>query len=142
MARQHRKRKVTADEKAKTYQDAMKRHDSPINLDARELKAFDALIDSREYSTWLDSDLNIAAKLAKVTVEMDKLWDDYQGGEEEAFGKWTKLVTPFQRMHNMLGISASQRAIKDKGAQLPRNQKQAAAKRKIASVENLLAKPK
>lgn len=132
-----------ADKRAKIMQGALSRHESPLALNRKETVAFDLITGSREYESWLDSDLQIAANLARVSVEMDRLWQDYMDtGDKEAFERYNKLFTPFQRMHNMLGLSSGQRpSVGRKVDQHARNQKQTAARRKASTVTSLIAKP-
>ena len=133
----------SAKTKSKNLQGALSKHTSPLELTRQETVVFDRIIASREYDTWLDTDLEVAAKLAQISTHMSFLWDEYMNtGEQAPFDRYNKLFTPYQRMHNMLGISASQRpSIGRKVDQMPRNQKQAAAKRRAASVTSLIAKP-
>lgn len=153
MAKQERTRKSLPQNKAKSYQDMTETIEPWVELDEQELRVFNAVIDSRERETWSDSDIELATKLARFSVEADRLWALYkeegptilnQRGtlvENPVLRAHTSMINTAKSLRATLGISASQRGISGH-KQAKRNQQDRKAKRKLASVDSLLAKPK
>ena len=153
MAKQERTRKSLAQNKAKSYRAATETIQPWDKLDQAELRVFNALIASRETETWSDADIEVVTRLARITVEMDALWEQYKTeGPVIENNRGTPVENPVLRAHNSitqiykmlrssLGLTASQRGISGH-KQAKRNQQDQKAKRKLASVDNLIAKPK
>lgn len=138
MAKAYRKKKSSTSGIRDTIEDLKHVLTPPQKLTSEERKVFDDLIAGREQSTWSDYDLNVACKLVKTGRQMDLLWDQYvDSGDDKAFAQWIKLVNPFQRMSNMLGLTASQRGLK-KAPQDHRNKVERTVKRTLASVSPML----
>ena len=149
MARQKRQKKSTATNQAKTFEDATKTHPPPVKLDQDELRVFHALVASKEWDTWSDNDLLIAADIAKIQVEMDQLKTQYRAeghkivqpnGNEAVnptFVVWEKLAAKRLQLTRALGLSASQRG-QTSSDQKGRNKQQVQKKHKLASVSPLL----
>lgn len=102
---------------------AMARKESPIKLDERELAIFDEIVKAREFATWTDYDVRVAANLARVERRCNDLNDriDFDGysiindrgtrvaNPEVSILKETRLTAI--ALARQLGLSAHQRAL-------------------------------
>ena len=153
MAKQERTRKSSPANKVKSFVVANEQLLPTSDLDYRESERFDAIISSREHSTWLPADIHAATELAKTIAERDALRDQYM--EEGAFVRnrfddevpsakflmWQTLDTQIIKTRRDLGLSASQRGVSGH-KQAKRNQQDASAADKISSLSSLIARPK
>jgi hypothetical protein len=149
MSKQERTRKSSPQNRVKSFQEALVEVEPTSELDIDERERFDAIIASRERSTWTPADINTATHLAQIEVERDRTREAYQEigvSIEDHNGKpvvnplftvYNYLYTQANRTRRDLGLSASQRAISGH-KQAKRNQQDSAAKSKISS---LIARP-
>jgi hypothetical protein len=151
MARTERKKKSNPAGRAQSFADAVKTLEPPFKLLKSEVKVFDQVVASRELGSWMDADLETAAHLAKVTVEMRKVWRQVHKDGTTVTGPHGPVVSPALKAYNTLaniyrayrsslGLSASQRNISGH-KQKKRNQQDADARKTVAGVSSLFAKP-
>lgn len=152
MAKQDRTRKSAPQNKAKSFVTANERIPPSSELDSDELVQFDAIIDSREFDTWLPADVATATHLARTEVERDrtkaeylaegKKIEDHNGKQivNPLFTVYSALDTIANRTRRDLGLSASQRGVAG-NRQKKRNEKDAEAKSTLATVSSLIARP-
>ena len=152
MAKQERPRKSAPQNVAKSFADANLVINPSYELDEAERKRFDAIIDSRERNSWVPADVETAANLAIIEVERDrtrKLYrqegpkiidDNGKQAINPTFKVYCDLDSQAHRTRRDLGLNASQRGISGH-RQVKRNQQDAAAKSKLASVSSLIKKP-
>ena len=116
------------------------------------MERFNAIIASREHSSWVPADVAVATHLAKTEVERDRTKDEYlEEGKKildhndrevvnPLFTIYKDLDTICDRTRRGLGLSASQRGISG-NKQRKRNEQDADAKKKMATISSLIARP-
>ena len=147
MAKQERTRKSAPQNKVQAFLDAANPIEAPISLNPEESRWFDAIISSRERSTWLDTDIGNAVQLAKLQVlyqaELTTCMSEglVLDDRMNARLKVTDILFgQIERMGRRLGLSASQRGISGR-KQDARNQKEAEAKEVGSNISSLIARP-
>ena len=125
--------------------------ESPFRLLQAEVKVFDAVIAARERSTWSPADIEVAAHLARLTVEMRKVWRQYKKQGPTVMGakgvvvnptlrSYTTLTQMYHSYRTALGLSAAQRDLSGH-RQSKRNKQDSDARMTLAGVNDLFAKP-
>jgi len=152
MPKQERSKRSTATNRAKGFVEANETILPSSELDVDELVQFNAIIDSREHSTWMPADVATATHLARTEVERDrtkaeylaegKKIEDHNGKQivNPLFTVYSALDTIANRTRRDLGLSASQRGVAG-SKQKKRNEQDAEAKRTLATVSSLIARP-
>lgn len=123
MAKQERSKKSTVSNKARAFQDVQRAVEPWHELDEDERRLFDALIHSREVSTWLPADIEAATALAQVGVEMQRCWQQLQeegrtvvtdkgwASANPLIAVYAQLSGLYQKHRTALGLTASQRGV-------------------------------
>lgn len=153
MSAQIRGKKSTLANSVKTMQEAVLVIQPTATLNEAELTHFNAVVNSRESSTWSENDRTIAGYLAKTYSKMDELWKqvDEEGFTAETL-KGTPVINPAvtalntltvqaKSYNTLLGISASQKGVSGTG-QAKRNSAEIEARhiiKKASLDEDLLA---
>ena len=152
MAKQERTRKSAPQNLVKSFDAAVEEVSPSLELDFDELSRFDEIIASRERSTWTLADIATATHLAQCEIERDRVRASYmEVGHTIVDHNGKTLVNPMFSAYNVLfgqankirrdlGLTASQRSISGH-KQAKRNQQDAAAASKIASLSTLIARP-
>ena len=156
MAKQIRNRKSAPQNKVKSAQLESGVIQPWHPLSPEETRNFNALIDSREEDSWLDSDIEAATRLAKVCVEMDTLWREYQEegsliytdkgwpAPNPKINLYNQMAGVYQKLRTSLGLTASQRGVS--GVKQAGRNKQDAKGKKLekdtTKITSLLARPK
>jgi hypothetical protein len=145
MAKQERTRKSAPHNRVKSFQDAQIPINPSSGLSEAEKECFDAIIASRERSTWLPADIRMATHLAIVEVQRDFAFRTYLDDIEEgldrmphSFRVYTQLGGQINTMRRDLGLTASQRGISGE-KQAKRNQQD--AKAVVSPMNSLIARP-
>lgn len=151
MSKQERSRKSAPHNRAISFQNAEKSINPTESLTDIESERFHEIIGSREHSSWVPADIELATKMAMAAAERDDLRVAYQVEGvrcEDHNGKpiinplYTAHKTKFDQvevMRRQLGLGASQRNIAGH-KQRKRNEQDAAAA-KVSSLQGLIATP-
>lgn len=152
MSKQERTRKSAPQNRVKSFSEALEVVEPSSELNIAELERFNAIIDSRERSTWTPADIATATHLAQVEIERDQTRDAYMvegAAIENNMGKpivnplftvYNTLFTQANRIRRDLGLSASQRSISGH-KQKKRNLQDSNAAAKVSSMSALIARP-
>jgi phage terminase small subunit len=123
MAKQERQQKSTLKNMVETFQTVNNLPMPPIKLDPEEMIVFERVIRSREVSTWSDHDIQIAANLAQMQVQLQatiqsvKLHGRVVVGPDGSMrinpecALMTQFSTSVKSMTAMLGLTAGARGV-------------------------------